>query len=74
MRPLPILTGLVLMPAAPALLVIAQGAWAAMREATCTLEASTYRGDPAGAAVADRCRARMARARTEDLRQFGEVN
>ncbi len=59
---------------APGLLETAQQAWAGMREATCTLEASVYRGDPAEAAVADRCRERMARARTEDLRLFGEVN
>jgi uncharacterized protein YecT (DUF1311 family) len=59
---------------APALLETAQSAWAASREATCTLEAAVYRGDPAEAAVADRCRERMARARTEDLRLFGEVN
>jgi uncharacterized protein YecT (DUF1311 family) len=59
---------------APALLETAQTAWDQQRQATCTLEAAVYRGDPAEAAVADRCRERMARARTEDLRLFGEVN
>jgi uncharacterized protein YecT (DUF1311 family) len=59
---------------APALLEASQGAWTTMRQAACTLEAALVRGDPVEPAVLDQCRERMARARTEDLRRFGEVN
>jgi uncharacterized protein YecT (DUF1311 family) len=59
---------------APALLAASQGAWTAMRQTACTLEAALVRGDPVEPALIDQCSERMARARTEDLRRFGEVN